>query len=221
MKLRILAISDIHERTMPLYFLGKRLGERPDIVIAAGDLTHFKPIGYAVHVLKAISEALAADVLFVPGNCDPPELLKAEPEGLRARNIHGKAVELGGLYFYGIGGSGFTPFDTLIEFNENSLRDLVKGAEGYPPEKLVMVTHQPILGFFDYVRGDRVGSAAYREFLEEKAPLLWITGHIHEHSGISRHGRTTIVHPGPFNRGFYAIIEIDGEDVRATIDRIK
>lgn len=220
MKMRILALSDIHERTRPLYFLRKKVGDSPDIVIAAGDLTHFKPVGYALHVLRALSEALGADVLFVPGNCDPPELLKSEPQGIRARNIHGKAVELGGLYFYGIGGSGITPFGTLIEFDESSLRDLVKGAEGYPPEKLVMVTHQPILGYFDYVRGERVGSAAYREFLERRGPLLWITGHIHEHSGVVKHGRTTIVHPGPFNRGFYALIEIEGGDVRATIDRV-
>ena len=40
------------------------------------------------------------------------------------------------------------------------------------------------------------GSTAARELVEERQPLLMLTGHIHEARGLVKIGRTTVINPG-------------------------
>jgi len=222
--LRILAISDIHERVSLLRELSTRLrksSQNPDLVVVAGDITYFKGVNVVISILNEINRLLCTLVLFIPGNCDPPELLGIERVGQDILNLHARVVEISGYVFYGIGGGGLSPFNTLIEFAEEQFEKFIDPIRGTDPSRLLLVTHQPIYGLFDKVKsGERVGSKVFSAFLREKQPLLWITGHVHENSGWSVIGRTTVVHPGPLMRGYYAIVELDDQVKSVSINKL-
>ncbi|MCY0867710.1 MAG: metallophosphoesterase [Desulfurococcus sp.] len=220
---RILVLSDIHERTQKLKLLSKRVEVEGgvDAVIVAGDLTYYKTMEVAVEVLRKLREAIGRPVFFIPGNCDDPRLLNAGEIYEGIIGVHGRAVVLDNYVLYGIGGGGISPFHTMIEFSEEEFSRFLNEAEELDPSRLIMATHQPVHGFFDKVGGVNVGSRAFRRFLEERKPLLWVTGHIHEHSGWTRAGSTIIVHPGPFMRGYHALIELSGTTVnRVVVGRV-
>lgn len=223
--MKILALSDIHERTGKLRSLGTRLrelGYKPDIVVVAGDLTYFKDTMTAVKILRNIKDILESKIVFIPGNCDPPGLIEVRNVDNDIVNIHGEILTFQNYIFYGVGGSGITPFNTHIEYTEEEFRAFFGKIAGFDlGDELIIITHQPIRGFFDEVRGVNVGSIVFLEVLNKLRPLLWITGHIHEHSGWIKHGDTTIVHPGPFMKGYYATIEITDRYVNmVSIDRV-
>lgn len=210
--MKIVAISDIHERTGKIDKLRLELRDEmfnPDIVIIAGDMTYFKNVKTALNILAKIKDILNAKVLFVPGNCDHPDLLGVTGLGEEILNIHLRPVRISDFVFYGIGGGGISPFNTLIEYSEEEFRNFMSKLENFIfNEILILVTHQPIYGYFDDVNGEKIGSKAFAEYLAKIEPFLWITGHVHENSGWIRVNKTTIVHPGPFMRGYYALIEV-------------
>jgi len=212
--MNILAMSDIHERSSKLPILKSKLGEKefkPDVVVVAGDLTYFKSVDVALRIARRIREVFEAKVVFVPGNCDPPELISVKGVGGEIINIHSSLIKIDKYVFAGIGGSGITPFNTMIEFTEEEFKDMIENiylSTNRLEEKLILVTHQPIHGFFDDVNGVNAGSRIFREYLERINPLLWITGHVHENSGWIRVGGTVIVHPGPLMKGYFAVIKL-------------
>lgn len=216
--MNILVLSDVHGKTGFLDRIPK-LPKEYDIVIVAGDLTYFKPIGFAIDVLRKIREKTGRTVYFIPGNCDDPALLGFSEDGLI--NIHRRVVEYEGFLIYGIGGSNETPFKTWIEWGEKDFEEFLKDLVNVDSRKLIMVTHAPPHGFMDDVNGLNVGSKALRKFLEVRKPLLWLTGHIHEHSGWVKFGETTILNPGPFMKGYYGIVSIEGNEVYVTVGNLK
>lgn len=213
--MKILALSDIHENTRLLKSLRKKLEEqgfKPEVTVIAGDITKFKGVETARKVLLQVKEYANTLILFVPGNCDSPELLRVEALADDIFNIHSRAYELGEYVFYGIGGGGMSPFYTPIEFSEEDFERFISKALQYAGKKLILITHQPILGFFDEVNGARIGSQVFAEYLNKVKPLIWITGHVHENRGWTKTGSTYIVHPGPFMRGYFAILEVRERD---------
>jgi Icc-related predicted phosphoesterase len=227
-KLYILAVSDIHERVVKLLKVKEaieRRGFTPNLVIVAGDLTYFKNVDTALRIVTKIKDLFKTTVFFVPGNCDPPDLLDVKEVGSEALNLHRRVVSVGNYVFAGIGGSGITPFYTMIEYTEQEFREFIEEIAVKKRQlqgELVMVTHQPVHGFFDHVNGVNVGSRVFAESIEYLKPLLWITGHIHEHSGWTRTNGTVIVHPGPLMRGYYAIITLEGSSVESVeINRVE
>ncbi|MEM4481864.1 MAG: metallophosphoesterase [Desulfurococcaceae archaeon] len=214
--MKLVAISDIHGRALNLDRLSRKLEEtgfKPDVVLVAGDITHFKDFQVARGLLRKIKESVGCRVLFVPGNCDSPELLEVEELDEGVINIHSRSAVINGYVFYGIGGGGISPFHTLIEFSEEAFRDFLERAEALVKGgELILVTHQPIRGFFDDVDGG-IGSKVFAEYLKRLEPLVWVTGHVHENSGWARLNKTTVVHPGPLTHGLYASLEVSGSSV--------
>lgn len=220
--IRVLVLSDIHERTRSLPRLARMVRELGgvDLVLLAGDITYFKPVEAAVKILREIRESIGTPVFYVPGNCDDPRLTTDAESAGDIVNIHGRHVVHGDYVFYGVGGGGISPFNTWIEYGENDFKRLLENAKAHDPGRLVMVTHQPIKGFFDEVNGVNIGSEAFREFLYSVQPLLWVTGHVHEHSGWVRAGKTTVIHPGPFMRGYYALVSLSNSVVDTRVERL-
>jgi len=219
-RLILLAISDIHDRVKQISRVASEidsLGIRVDAVIVAGDLTYFKGVETAKRILVELKEALRPKyVFFVPGNCDDPATLNISKIDHGIVNIHRNTAQIEIYVLYGVGGGGISPFNTLIEFSEEELRESINRIIEVHGDtaNTIIVTHQPIYGFFDDVDGLNIGSKAFREFLDKHQPLLWITGHVHENSGYTVSGKTTIIHPGPLMRGHYALVKLDDKTPR-------
>jgi len=199
---RIYLAADIHGSAKAAQMIHGDLERfRPDVFLAAGDVTHFGPVAFA----EELFHGLGVRTLAVPGNCDPRELVPVLDR--LAVNLHGRKVVVGGHPFVGIGGANPTPFGTPFEISEeeigSTLRDLME-------PRAFLVSHAPPRGYVDVVRsGDHVGSIAVREIINEFEPPLVVCGHIHEARGVAHHGPTTIVNPGPAREGHRALIDVD------------
>jgi hypothetical protein len=208
--MRILAAADFHaSRAAAKMIRDQIVAHRPDVLVAGGDLTNFGPVTFVRELLGG----LTVPTLAVPGNCDPREVVPVLDD--LGVNLHGKKVTLMGRTFVGIGGSNPTPFGTPFELTEDEILAAVRplmiaGA--------VLVSHPPPNGYVDVVHsGAHVGSSAIRAIVEEFQPPLVLCGHIHEARGVARHGRTTIVNPGPALEGRSAIIDLDGDEARVDL----
>lgn len=207
--MKLAAISDIHSSLKMIRKLTESLENHdPDLVIIAGDITHFSGKTEARAILSAIPFRKVA----IPGNCDPPEIIEVF-ESTNTIDIHGKWAEIGGLIFAGLGASNPPPFPTVFTYTEENmyliLDSVARGAD-------IIVTHTPPYGILDRtIFGHRGGSKAIRKVVERYRPKLSVFGHIHESSGTERMEGTVFVNPGPLKNGNYAIIEFkDRIDVK-------
>lgn len=207
--MRIFVAADIHgSPTAPAWIREGIVTHRPDVFVAAGDITNFGPVAYA----DAFLSGLPVPTLAVPGNCDPRAVLPVLNR--LGVNLHGRKVTIGGRPFVGIGGSNPTPFGTPFELSEE---DIFRTLRPLMEREAVLVSHAPPRGIVDAIRsGDHVGSTSVRRIVEEFQPPLVLCGHIHEARGIEKLGATTVVNPGPASEGHSALLEINGE-VRAEL----
>jgi Icc-related predicted phosphoesterase len=207
--LKIIVLSDIHGNFKAAYSISREaLRLKPDLVVICGDITHF---GSLNEVEKMLSFFRDFQTFFVPGNCDPPALLTMRIVD-KALNIHDKLHVLDSMAFLGIGGSTKTPFTTQIEFEEEEICQMVRGALNDFRGRLAVVSHSPPANTLTDLTslGLHAGSRALRAFIEEYKPLTVLHGHIHEARGLDHLGETLIVNPGPARQNFYAILELNG-----------
>jgi len=214
--MRILQVSDVHGNFAAAERIGIKAREMgADLILVVGDLTHFGDEAVAEQILGKVSEA-DVPTLFVSGNCDPPELLKWQPKGMNARNIHASSAEVGGWRFFGVGG-GIGKFGTLTELSEEDIERVLKGF-GELKGDFVLVTHSPPYGLdVDFTGTKHIGSKAIRSFIERFQPILVSCGHAHEGRGIVKIGRSTVVNAGPARNGYCASIELKSDDVKVEL----
>ncbi len=180
--MKILAFSDLHDEEAALESLAS-LAPSYDYVFACGDLS--QSVSFAERILAALPNGL-----FIPGNWD------SERVGKRLSSsplwLHGRRVGLqDGLNAVGFGYSNPTPFGTFGEIGEE---EIYSGMSGLAIDALtLLLMHCPPRGHFDSVGGRQVGSSSIARVIEEKQPLAAFCGHIHEHHGVERIGRTTLV----------------------------
>ncbi len=216
--MRILQISDLHGNFAAAERASGKAGEiGVDLILVVGDITHFGDAGIAGKILGKISES-GVPILFVSGNCDSPSLLRWQPKGIDAENIHGRIVEMDGVRFFGVGGS-VGRFGTPTELTEEEIERILKLFSG-SGEDLVLVTHTPPHGLeVDFTGSKHIGSKAIRRFVEDVQPFLVSCGHVHEGRAVSRLGRSVIVNAGPARNGYCAVIDI-GDEVRVTLSTL-
>lgn len=217
--MKIIALTDIHGRVQAADLIANDL-KSADLVILPGDLTTFGKREEAAQIVDTVRK-YNPNVLAVMGNCDYPEVEQyLNDEGLC---IHRDHRRVNGVIFAGLGGSLKCPIPTLNEWTEEQVAEhleaAVKGAPADVP--LVLVSHQPARNTITDLaaNGGHVGSTAVREFIERRKPILCLSGHIHEAQGTDSIGPTTLVNPGPFMEGRYAVAEIDGDQCRVEIRR--
>ncbi|MBN1950881.1 MAG: metallophosphoesterase family protein [Bacteroidales bacterium] len=218
--LNILQLSDIHGADFLIDEIKSEL-EKADLVVLAGDITHFGHANAAGTILRKIT-SYNENVLAVSGNCDYPDVEDYLLEN--GYGIHGSFRENSGWLWAGIGGSLPCPGRTPNEFEEpevkewlDSLRQIATGSLDF------LLVHQPPANTLNdrLSTGEHVGSRQIRNFIEEMEPLVCMTAHIHEGIGIDRIGSTLIVNPGPFRTGKYAVISISGKNsVNAELKQI-
>lgn len=202
-------LTDLHGSLRHLDRIEETI-RRADLLIVSGDITHFAGAREAAKVLAALRE-LNENLLAVTGNCDRLDVGRhLIEEGL---SLEGLAVKQDGFAIAGLGGSLPGPMPTPNTASEEELAarlDRLELPSGLP---LVLVSHQPP---FDTAAdiissGRHVGSRSVREYLEQSGAILCLTGHIHESVGRSELAGCTVVNPGPFSGGHYAVIElVDG-----------
>jgi len=205
--MKIIVIVDIHGNIKPIDSIGDVLSSA-DLVIIAGDLTHFGGGNEAREVLDEVGK-YNKNILAVTGNCDTKEA----DDYLTGKNIniHGRTVDIDGVSFTGAGGSLPCPSPTPNVYTEEEYEDIFEGSlEGKNGSPRILVSHQPPLGTLNdkLSNGQHVGSRTVREFIERYQPLVCFTGHIHEAPGIDTIGETKIVNPGPLGTRSYAYLDL-------------
>jgi len=218
--MKLIAATDFHGAISAIdKFNEKVADEKSDLIVICGDVTNFGSYSLAEDLLSILSKS-DISIFFVPGNCDPPDLVK----GVNIKKVtclHGTCKTLNDINFVGVGGSNPSPFLTPFELNDDDLlKELERAyAEVEKAKKLVLISHAPPLNTkLDVARfGGHVGSASIRRFIEAKKPVLALSGHIHEARGVDTFGPTTLVNPGPAARGFYATIVL-GEKINVQLN---
>jgi len=193
---RILAIADVHGSANGLETAKNFIHEyEPDIVVVAGDITHFGPAEWAGHFLDSFDMNLLA----VNGNCDPPGVIDI----IKSRekiDLLDRTREAVGLRFTGRG------YPSKIDFS------LLKSEKSD-----VLVSHMPPKGCNDAVPGgEHIGDFFLRDFVLRTTPKLVISGHVHESRGICGLENTVCVNPGPVKDGLGAIVDV-GEKIDAIL----
>jgi uncharacterized protein len=215
--MKIIALTDIHAHNIYCEPLVNDI-RQADLVILAGDITHFGKIAHLQIVLHKI-RSLNTKILAVHGNCDFPEVL----EELQHENlsIHGEIKSVNGIQLLGIGGSLPCPGVTPSEYSEQEMKEILDHSVDrlQPESEFLFISHQPPHNTFNdmLASGAHVGSKSIRSFIEKYQPLACITGHIHEGYGMDQIGRTKIINPGPFRVGNYLYLEVDKDLLKIDI----
>lgn len=191
-KLKILAAADIHGSRLLVEKLAEKAEkENVDLVVLAGDITHMES-----HTEGLIGPFIGKNkqVLFIPGNHDTLATAEFWREFYGATNLHGYAIKVGDVAFFGCGGA--TKVGPHLTLEENEIFYLLsKAHEKVKDAKIkIMVTHVNPSG----AAGDKLvpgsGSEAVKKAIEKFKPDILICGHIHEASGIEEKiGNTTVI----------------------------
>lgn len=188
--MRILALSDVHEDYD--LFDSSNIPDA-DLVAICGDLTNtgkkFKkwfredPRPQCETWLRSLCTKYPK-VLWIPGNHD----IKYTESTFDIPNLEcimGKTVEYGGFTFHGV---SLTPaYDVpnwVLTWDYMTIDRSVE-ASAWNFEKVdVVISHGPPAGVLDDIfDGHRVGSLCALEYIQEKRPKLFLSGHIHDRPG--------------------------------------
>jgi uncharacterized protein len=205
--MKIIALTDIHGRRGILHSLSAKL-KSADMVILCGDITHFGHSNDAALIIEELS-SINPNVIAVTGNCDHPDSEQYLVD--KGYSVFGKVRNLGGISFFGIGGSLPCPGRTPNEYTEEEYEAILADICFPKDEPVIMVSHQPPFNTLnDAVPvNNHVGSRSIRDFITRVNPLICFTGHIHEGIGIDFIGKSAIVNPGPAFTGGYAFAAIE------------
>ena len=174
------------------------------------------------------------------GNDDRLELDDVIRNHPRVHYTEGEVIYIKDKYeFFGCSWVNPTPWNSpREESDEKLMKRLNKYWTGISnPETAILGIHAPPYqtkideaplldeDFNPVIRAGRivkipVGSKTVKQFIEEKQPLLVLTGHIHESPGSVKIGRTWVVNPGSeYSEGIFKGFIIDLEDTKITAVR--
>jgi Icc-related predicted phosphoesterase len=204
----IILLSDLHGNIEKIEKISGVL-KTADLVLLSGDITHFGGETEAKQIIAGIAQ-YQTNILAVTGNCDYPEVEHyLSKEGI---SIHLKSAIYNGIGFIGAGGSlpcpGRTPNEVTEEEMEAFLALAHASLYGTLPFVLV-VHHPPVNTSTDLIKtGMHVGSVSVRQAIEDHKPIFCSCGHIHEARGNDKVNDTTVINPGSFKEGNYALVKI-------------
>jgi Icc-related predicted phosphoesterase len=191
---KLLLFSDLHANPEAARALVER-AEAVDVVVGAGD---FGNVRRQLHVCLDVLKAIDRPAVLVAGNNESTEeLAQACRAWPTAHVLHGSAVTVAGVTFFGIGGGiPVTPFGSWsYDFTEDEAAALLAAA----PPGCVLVSHSPPQGAADRTsNGQSLGSVAVRQAVERLRPVLVVCGHIHSSAGTQALiGPSPVVNAGP------------------------
>lgn len=196
-----------------------------DGVFCAGDYAEFNKLETAKPVLEKLVSKHEA-IFSVIGNCDDPEFVgEIENQDI---SVHKTLVFHEGLAIAGSsGGSVFTKTTPCERDEEDLLSDfqiVENSTESCADENgkwsnLILISHNPpkTEKCDSPAPGVHAGSQLFTDFIKEKAPLLVVTGHIHEGAAIEKIESTTVINPGSLAEGKYGLVDFEKKDVQWTL----
>lgn len=192
--MKLLLFSDLHANGTA----ARRLVERArsaDVLVGAGDFGNIRRnVGVCIDVLRAIAKPA---ILVAGNNESTEELVDACRAWPHAHVLHGAAVTIEGISFFGVGGGiPVTPFGAWsYDFTEDQAAELLADAQSGG----VLISHSPPQGVVDRdSRGRTLGSLAVREAVLRLRPALVVCGHIHGSAGkCEMLGPSHVVNAGP------------------------
>jgi len=215
----IVALTDLHGHIGAIERFSEKLKEA-DVVILTGDITHFGRRSEANDMVEAVT-GYCGSLFAVPGNCDYPEVGEFLTE--KGQNLDSRYIELDEVVLAGVGGSLQCPGRTPNERSEDEFSRILDGLRDEIPsgKPIIFATHQPPYNTCcDIAKGGiHVGSRSLRRFVEDVKPVLCLSGHIHEATGVGRIGDAPVINPGPLFFGGYARVLCDGSEVTAEVLR--
>ena len=192
--MKLLLFSDLRTDTAAALRLVD-LARDVDVVIGAGDFASVRRgLSSCINVLRDIK----APSLLVPGNNESyDELCAACASWASAKVLHGTGVEIGGQFFFGLGGGvPLTPFGSWsFDLSEADATSLLARC----PADAVLISHSPPKGAVDISSsGQSLGSTAVRDAVLQLEPRLVVCGHIHACAGQqARIAKTLVINAGP------------------------
>ena len=192
--MELLLVSDLHRDLDAARSIVERAAG-VGVVVGAGDFAVMRRgLQEVIDVLSDIDRP----TVLVAGNGESPEELRDATRGWSGAHVlHGEAIEIDGVAFFGLGGAvPVTPFgDWSYDLTESAAGALLEAC----PEDAVLVSHSPPRGHVDRDgSGTSHGSTALLETIRTRHPRLVVCGHIHaswEERSID--GDTPIVNAGP------------------------
>jgi len=189
--MKILAFSDVHCDVVACEAL-VAAADQADLIIGAGD---FAQRHEGLAETMAIIELFAAKAIYVAGNNETPEELRAATS---AEVLHGEMTERLGLKIYGLGAAipelNITTFESF-DITEADAKPLLQAATGAD----IIICHSPPKGLADVMaaRGS-MGSVEILETIERVQPMLVLCGHVHDCWGERGNiGQTEVANLGP------------------------
>ena len=175
----ILCVADLHGEIQAKQFLFEFIkSAKPDAIILAGDVT-CGSVSYAEELFDELAKT-RIPFYAVHGNNDPEPVQDFFEE--TGHDLAGKRTMIGGIPFYGLGGSGPTPFNTVCEYTEETISHKLAELNVPDNEKFILVSHTPPRDTASDMtaHGNHVGSRSIRQFVLAKKPTIVICGHVHE-----------------------------------------
>ncbi|MFP4393137.1 MAG: metallophosphoesterase family protein [Desulfohalobiaceae bacterium] len=213
-------VGDIHEQSANIHFIPE--APKAEAIIVSGDLTnanHWPQARQILEEIQGINPVVYAQI----GNMDHPDVeQELQKLGL---NLHCQGFMLDmDVGIFGVGHSNHTPFGTPSEVSEERLADWLHQAHAQVSQAKhkVLISHTPPLHTATdrLINGQHVGSKAVRDFLLHNNVEICITGHIHEAVAQDTLHDTLILNPGPLPQGGYALLSLNGKDLKAKIKNI-
>jgi Icc-related predicted phosphoesterase len=157
---------------------------------------------------------LGLPVYLIPGNMDAPKsrylkaLENSQKQYPNLYSIHGRSEKFEDVTFSGFGGEITKDQNEDFFVSISSQNEVIKGLKKAP--RMVYVTHSPPLcNKVDLDKAIHKGSPVVNKVLELMQPIANFCGHAHNGRGKETIGNTTIVNPGAFKSGNYAIVDLE------------
>jgi len=185
---RVYAAADIHGKKDRIERVRNNVASlKADLLVLAGDITNFiSPLD----VLLRVND-LALPVLLVRGNSDFRRVDDLCRFCANCIDLNGVRTRIRSIPFVGLSGTLPIPFHSRITLNENSC---LKKIAPLVNSDTVFVTHTPPRGSQDLVVGRfHAGSSGLLKLVKRRQPPVVICAHIHESSGVTTVGKTTVV----------------------------
>ncbi|MCL2485236.1 MAG: metallophosphoesterase [Endomicrobia bacterium] len=186
--MRILAVSDAEDiRLQNLIEINPEKLGKIDYIFSCGDLSR--------DYLEYITDSLNKSLYYIVGNHFVSQFYGSSHDSdfaLGGIDVHAKPETVGDYILTGFGGSmRYNP--GKFQFEENEMAKIVKKTTASikirrffdslafrKKKEMIVISHAPIAGIHDRQDVCHSGFKAFRNFISETKPLLWLHGHVHD-----------------------------------------